>query len=100
MQEGLSDIDSLIAKMPHYQKVRFNAELKIAVERAKVELSNATVARIDPATPLLDELGIAIPVEVELTREQFEAMILWWNVPSRFAMKHCTTLNIPQKWWM
>ncbi len=75
-QEGLSNIDSLIAKMPHYQKVRFNAELKIAVERAKVELSSATVARIDPATPLLDDLGIAVPVEVELTRQQFEAMIM------------------------
>lgn len=52
------------------------ADLKMGVERAKVELSSATVARIVPATPLLDELGIAIPIEVELTREQFEAMIM------------------------
>ncbi len=74
-QEGISDIDGLIAKMPHYQKVRFMADLKMGGERAKVELSNATVARIIPATPLLDELGIAVPVEVEITREQFEAMI-------------------------
>ena len=71
LQEGLSDIDGLIKKMPHYQKVRFNAELKIAVKRAKVELSSTTVARIDPVTP-----------------------------PSRFATKHCITRNIPQKWWM
>lgn len=74
-QEMIADIDGLIAKMPHYQRVRFNADLKIAVERAKVELSSATVTRIVPATPLLDELGIAVHVEVELTREQFEAMI-------------------------
>ncbi len=74
-QEKIADIDGLIAKMPHYQRVRFNAELKIAVERAKVELSSATVARIDPATPLLDELGIGIPIEVNITREQFEGMI-------------------------
>ncbi len=75
-QEGLSDIDSLIAKMPHYQKVRLMADLEIGVKRAKVELSSATVARIVPATPLLDELGIAVPVEVEITREQFEAIIM------------------------
>lgn len=75
-QEGLSDIDSLIAKMPHYQKVRFMADFEIGVERAKVELSNATIARIVPATTLLDELGIAVPVEVEITREQFETMIM------------------------
>jgi len=74
-QEGLADIDGLIAKMPHYQKVRFMAELKMGVERAKVELSSATVARIEPATFLLDGSEIAIPVEVELTREQFEELI-------------------------
>ncbi|MDB9372011.1 Hsp70 family protein [Nodularia sphaerocarpa] len=74
-QEGISDIESLIAKMPHYQRVRFNADLKIAVERAKVELSSSTVALIAPATQLLDELGIAIPIEVEITREQFEELI-------------------------
>ncbi len=74
-QERIADIDGLIAKMPHYQRVRFNADLKLAVERAKVELSTATVSYIAPATQLLDELGIAIPIEVEITREQFEELI-------------------------
>lgn len=74
-QEQLDDIDGLIAKMPYYQRVRFNADLKIAVERAKVELSNTDVAQINPATPLVDELGLAIPIEVAITREQFEATI-------------------------
>ncbi|MBN3963348.1 Hsp70 family protein [Nostoc sp. NMS8] len=74
-EERIADIDGLIAKMPHYQRVRFNADLKLAVERAKVELSTATVSRIAPATQLLDELGIAIPIEVEITREQFEEII-------------------------
>ncbi|MFM2061265.1 MAG: hypothetical protein RLZZ507_935 [Cyanobacteriota bacterium] len=74
-QEKISDIDGLIAKMPYYQRVRFYADLKIAVERAKVELSSYTVARIIPGTQLLDELGIAIPMEVEITRQQFEQMI-------------------------
>ncbi|BAB76176.1 DnaK-type molecular chaperone [Nostoc sp. PCC 7120 = FACHB-418] len=74
-EEKIGDIDGLIAKMPYYQRLRFNADLKMAVERAKVELSSAQVARISPATQLLDELGIAIPIEVEITRQQFEAMI-------------------------
>ncbi len=74
-QEQLSDIDGLIAKMPHYQRVRFNADLKIAVERAKVELSNTDVVEINSATPLMDELGLAIPIEVAITREQFENTI-------------------------
>jgi molecular chaperone DnaK len=74
-QEKIGDIDGLIDKMPYYQRLRFQADLKIAVERAKVELSNSTIARIAPATQLLDESGIAIPVEAEITREQFEEMI-------------------------
>lgn len=74
-EERIADIDGLIAKMPHYQRVRFNADLKLAVERAKVELSTATVSCIAPATQLLDELGIAIPIEVEITREEFEELI-------------------------
>ncbi|MBD0388512.1 MAG: Hsp70 family protein, partial [Nostoc sp. C3-bin3] len=74
-EERIADIDGLIAKMPHYQRVRFNTDLKLAVERAKVELSTATVSRIAPATQLLDELGIAIPIEVEINREQFEELI-------------------------
>ncbi|OKH54076.1 molecular chaperone Hsp70 [Calothrix sp. HK-06] len=73
--EKISDIDALIAKMPHYQKVRFNADLKMAVERAKFELSSATVALINPSTPLVDELGLAVPVEVEITRKLFEELI-------------------------
>lgn len=74
-QEEISDIDELIAKMPHIQQVRFRADLKMEVERAKVELSSATVAQIAFVTPLRDELGIAIPVDVEITREKFEELI-------------------------
>ncbi|MDF5727985.1 MAG: Hsp70 family protein [Rhizonema sp. PD38] len=74
-QEQLADIDGLIAKMPHYQRVRFQADLKSSVERAKITLSSVRVARIDTTTPLFDELGIAIPIEVEITRHEFEDMI-------------------------
>ncbi|MGI2906475.1 Hsp70 family protein [Tolypothrix sp. VBCCA 56010] len=76
LQEKIADVDGLIAKMPYYERVRFNADLKMAAERAKIQLSTVNVARIDPATPLKDELGLAIPIEVEVTREQLEKMIV------------------------
>jgi molecular chaperone DnaK len=75
-QEQLDDIDALIKAMPHYQQVRFASDLKVAVERAKIDLSTAEQAQILPATPLLDEMGMAIPIEVTLDRSEFEALIL------------------------
>ncbi|PZU97287.1 MAG: molecular chaperone Hsp70 [Pseudanabaena sp.] len=74
-QEGIRDIDRLIDKMPHYEKLRFIADLKLACEKAKVELSKSTSTIIAPSTPLKDDLGIGIPVEVEISRSQFEQMI-------------------------
>ena len=74
-QEGIRDIDRLIDKMPHYEKLRFIADLKLACEKAKVELSKSTTTTIAPSTPLKDDLGIGIPVEVEISRSQFEQMI-------------------------
>lgn len=74
-QEGLDDIDGAIAKMPDFQQLRFLADLKIAVERAKIALSNTASVRIIPATPLLDELGMPIYIDVELTGEHFEQLI-------------------------
>ncbi len=74
--EDLDDIDGLIAKMPHYQRVRFLGDLKMAVEQAKILLSSNSTAKIMPSTPLLDDLGMAISIDVEITREQFESIIL------------------------
>lgn len=74
-EEGLDNIEALITKMPHYQRVRFNADLKKAVERAKVDLSHSDVARVIPATPLLDDMGLAIPINVEITRQAFEQLL-------------------------
>jgi len=73
--EGIKDVNYLIDKMPHYEKLRFIADLKLACEKAKVELSKSTTTTIAPATPLKDDLGIGIPVEVEISRSQFEQMI-------------------------
>ncbi|BAZ44483.1 molecular chaperone DnaK [Chondrocystis sp. NIES-4102] len=74
--EDLDDIDGLIAKMPHYQKVRFLGDLKMAVEQAKIQLSNNSKASILPSTPLIDDMGMTISIEVEITRQQFENLII------------------------
>jgi molecular chaperone DnaK len=74
--EGLADIDGLIAKMPHYQRVRFTQDLKLAAERAKIDLSQAASALVQPATPLIDEMGMAMSIDVTVTRAEFEAIIL------------------------
>jgi len=75
-EEGLDSVDTLIANMPYYQQVRFKADLKIATERAKIDLSSKTEAKVNPSTPLLDEFGMAIPIDITITRKEFEAMIL------------------------
>lgn len=74
--EDLADIDGLIAKMPHYQRVRFLQDLKLAGERAKIDLSQATSVMVQPATPLIDDFGMAISIDVTVTRAEFEALIL------------------------
>ncbi len=73
--EGLADIDALIAKMPHYQRVRFLQDLKLAAERAKIDLSNTISVMVQPATPLIDDLGMAISIDITVTRQEFEALI-------------------------
>ena len=75
-EEDLDDIDGLIAKMPFYQRSNFLRQLKMAVEQAKIQLSSDSKTRIVPPTPLMDDLGMAISIDVEITREQFEGIIL------------------------
>ncbi len=74
-KEDLENVDALIAQMPHYHRVRFLGDLKIAVERAKIELSSNNSAYIIPSTPLLDDLGMTVSIDVEIYREQFEKII-------------------------
>ncbi|HLP87984.1 MAG TPA: Hsp70 family protein [Nostocaceae cyanobacterium] len=75
-EEDLDNIDGLITKMPFYQRVRFLADLKMAAEKAKIELSSVTSVQIIPPTPLIDDLGAAIYIDVELTRTKLEEIIL------------------------
>lgn len=73
--EKLDNVDRLIQKMPHYQRVRLLAELKIKTEQAKIQLSTQGAAEIITATPLIDDMGMAIPIQVTMTRQEFEKRI-------------------------
>jgi molecular chaperone DnaK len=75
LTQGIEDIEALIANMPDYQQARFRSDMKIAVEWAKVALSNTQQVRIIPPTPLFNELGMPIMIDVELTLQQFEHLL-------------------------
>lgn len=74
-KEKIEDIEALIAKMPYYHRVRFVADIKISAEQAKIDLSTKETARLLPATPILDELGMVVEIDVEITRLELEEMI-------------------------
>ncbi|GAB4277357.1 MAG: hypothetical protein Fur0025_03230 [Oscillatoriaceae cyanobacterium] len=50
--------------------------MKVAVEQAKIDLSMKETARILPSTPLLDEFGMTLPIDVPITRRELEEIIL------------------------
>ncbi|MFH0730910.1 MAG: Hsp70 family protein [Pseudomonadota bacterium] len=71
-------IDNMTEFIDNQQKTlrnRFLGELKVSVEQAKVRLSDAETAYIEILGILRDADGDGIDVEVELTREKFEALI-------------------------
>lgn len=76
-EEGLNNLDDIISKMPQNPRVRFLRDLKVAVERAKIDLSSRSEANINILSSyLLDEFGSVIPIDVTITRTEFEPMIL------------------------
>jgi molecular chaperone DnaK len=74
--EGLPDLRKIIGAMNSDMQMRFAVDLKAAVERAKIALSNAPVVRVVPATPLFDPIGMPIYLDVELTVEKFNELLL------------------------
>jgi molecular chaperone DnaK len=74
--EGLDNLDTLIDKLPHYQRLRFLKDLKLAAERAKIELSQVELVQVQPATQLLDEMGMVFAIDITITRADLEALIL------------------------
>ncbi len=74
-QEDLTDIEQWVDQMQPIQRMRFLADLKIAVEQTKIALNQTDSVRITPPTPLLNDLQMPVFIDVELTRQQFEDLI-------------------------
>lgn len=74
-EEEIDDIRALIDQQDTARKNRFFAELKTAVEKAKIALSDKTETYIEIFGILLDEDGDAFDIEVELSRERFDGMM-------------------------
>ncbi len=76
IKENLPDLPQIITEMSKDLQLRFAVDLKVAVERAKIALSSTPVVRIVPATPLFDSIGMPIYLDIELTVEKFNELLL------------------------
>jgi molecular chaperone DnaK len=71
----MPEVRELIAAMAPDQQRRFWTDLKAAVEQAKIALSSQSAVRVIPATPFLDEMGLPLYIDVELTVDRFNRLI-------------------------
>ena len=74
-EHDVNDIQALIDSQDEDVRNRFWGEMKTAVERAKISLSEAEEAYIEILGLLRDEDGDRLDVDVELTRDRFEDLI-------------------------
>jgi|GEM_PF-277037 len=71
----IADMEAFIEGQKPKQKNRFRGELKTAVEKAKIRLSDDDEAFIEILGVLKDEDGDLVDVDVEITRKRFDDMI-------------------------
>ena len=71
----ISDIKAFIEGQKPKARNRFRGELKSAVEKAKIRLSDHDEAFVEILGVLKDEDGDLVDVDVEITRERFDEMI-------------------------
>jgi molecular chaperone DnaK len=74
-EEGIEDIRALIGQQKPARKNKFLAELKTAVEKAKIALSDQEETCLEILGVLLDQDGDPLDVEVELPRTRFDVMM-------------------------
>lgn len=74
-EEGIDDIRALIEEQKPARRNKFRAELKTAVEKAKIALSEQEETCIEILGVLLDRDGDPLNVEVVLPRIRFESMM-------------------------
>ena len=71
----ISDMEAFMENQNPKKRNRFRGELKTAVEKAKIRLSEEEEAFIEIPGVLKDEDGDLVDVDVEITRERFNEMI-------------------------
>jgi len=71
----ISDMETFMEAQTSKQRNRFRGELKTAVEKAKIRLSEEDEAFVEIPGVLKDEDGDLVDVDVEITRERFDEMI-------------------------
>ena len=71
----ITDMEAFIEGQKPKQRNRFRGELKTAVEKAKIRLSDDDEAFIEILGVLKDEDGDLVDVDVEISRERFDEMI-------------------------
>ena len=74
-ENEIDDITALVDAQTPEHRNRFLAELKVAVERAKIRLSDEMEAHVEVLGVLRDADGDPLDVDVELTRAHFNELI-------------------------
>ena len=72
----IDDLAALVDQLPAVDKHRFLRDVKRKVEAAKIRLSTEDKAVIEILGLLKDEDGDILDIEVEVTRPQFESLLL------------------------
>ncbi len=75
-EHDIDNLAGLIEQLPAADKNRFLSDLKRKVEAAKIQLSTHDRAVIEILGLLQDEDGDILDIDVELTRTQFESLLL------------------------
>jgi molecular chaperone DnaK len=75
-QEEIDDIHVLVQNMAQYQRVRFVADLRAAAEKAKIDLNTQEITKVVISSPLIDEMGMAIFIDVEIKRAELEGQLI------------------------
>jgi molecular chaperone DnaK len=72
----INDLKTYIENLPEKKKVLFEGQMRFQTERAKIELSSTKTASILIDNILEDENGEIIDIDVTITRQEFEDLIM------------------------
>jgi len=74
-QEGIPAVLPLVDKLPEGVRSKFRADLRMAIEQAKIALSQWDRTMVRSQTPFLDEDGMQVFINVPLLRSDLEEAI-------------------------